>query len=112
MDPAASGKVATHLLTHAQMYHIADKYFVDGLKDLAKEKFRRSCAHFWNDADFADVITYACESTPDTDMGLRDIIVESIITHPEVLKKPSVIETLSNNGDIAVRALRKNLQVD
>jgi len=65
------------MIFHAQVYGLADKYDIPSLKDCSKRKFRTaiSCGG-WQLDDFPLAIVEAYGSTPETDGGLRDAIVE------------------------------------
>jgi hypothetical protein len=104
--PSLNG-TSDQLLTHAKMYEIADKYDVVGLKDLVKEKFGRSCQHFWDEPTFASAAHYAFLTTPDHDEGLRDIISRTITDHIKVLvKKPEIKVLLKEFNDLAYGLLK------
>ena len=79
-----------HLLIHAKMYEVADKYDVVGLKDLSKEKFKLACAASWNDAAFSIAAHHAFSTTMEDDKGLRDIVSGTISDHMELIRKPEV----------------------
>jgi hypothetical protein len=81
------------LLVHAKMYETADKYDVVGLKELAQDKFRRSCAAFWDEDAFAVAAYHAYFTTMAEDKGLKDIVISTISEHMELIHKPT-IETL------------------
>jgi hypothetical protein len=40
------------LYFHPQMYELGRKYLVNGLADLAVEKFELACSYYWNTEDF------------------------------------------------------------
>jgi hypothetical protein len=81
---------ANQLLIHAQMYEMADKYDVIGLKTLSKEKFRLACIKFWDHPGFTRAAYHAYTTTPDNDTGLRSIIRETLSDHMVLLRKPMV----------------------
>ncbi|KAH7091580.1 hypothetical protein FB567DRAFT_436686, partial [Paraphoma chrysanthemicola] len=91
--PAPTGD-ATQLVLHAKMYEIGDKYHVLGLKQLAREKFIRASAVFWDSEHFGSAIHHAYSTTPEEDKGLRVVVTEVIAQHMELLNKPA-IETLA-----------------
>lgn len=81
---------ASQLLIHAQMYEIADKYDVTGLKTLSKEKFRWACMKFWDHPEFAQAAYHAYTTTPDGDKGLRGVVSKTLSDHMSLLLKPEV----------------------
>jgi hypothetical protein len=103
--PPAKG-TATQLLRHAKMYEIGDKYGVIGLKELAREKFLRATAKYWNDEQFAPAAYYAFNTTPEEDKGLRDVVSNTISAHMELLNKPAVETLLTEFNGLAVGLLK------
>lgn len=66
-----------HALLHAAMFAVADKYNIAALGDAAKDKFERSFNYMFPDlGGLMDVIEYVYSSTPDSNRGLRDSIVQ------------------------------------
>ena len=61
---------------HAQVYGLADKHAIPSLKDCSKRKFQTAISSGWQLDDFPLAIVEAYDSTPETDGGLRDAIVE------------------------------------
>jgi len=96
------------LVLHAKMYAIGDKYVVDGLKELAKEKFERSCNSHWDTEYFAPATHFAFSSTLDSGRGLRAVIIRTICDHINILNKPEVMALLHEFNDLAVSLLEKN----
>jgi hypothetical protein len=103
--PPADGD-ASQLMLHAQMYEIGDKYDVTGLKELAREKFIRSCAKFWDDDCLAGAAHYAFSTTPEDDRGLREVVINTISQHMELLDKPEVEALLHQFNGLAVGILK------
>lgn len=97
----AEGK-ADQLLSHAILYEIADKYDVKGLKELAREKFSRACAKFWDTEEFVAAAKHAWSTTPIEDRGLREVIIKTIAEHMNLLNKPDVMELLTEYSGLAV----------
>jgi hypothetical protein len=88
------------------MYEIGDKYDVIGLKELAREKFSRCCAKFWDSEEFAPAAHYAFSTTPEEDKGLRDVIVRTVSLHMILLNKPAVEAVLTEFNGLAVGLLK------
>ena len=61
----------------AQIYQIADRYHVMGLKGYSKDRFRTAITAGWSMDDFPLAISAVYESTPQHDRGLRDLAVET-----------------------------------
>lgn len=87
-SPAASH--ATGLLVHAQLYEYGDKYEVEGLKKLAQYKFQHWADTFHNHDIFVQAARYAFQSTPDSDAGLRNIVLNTICKNVNLITQPEV----------------------
>ncbi|KAH7366587.1 hypothetical protein BKA66DRAFT_193310 [Pyrenochaeta sp. MPI-SDFR-AT-0127] len=96
---------AAQLLLHAQLYESGDKYDIPALKHLAREKFDRAAKSFWNADEFSHAVEHACLTTPESDFGLRDIIINTISAHIELLNKPSIIQLLKTQTGLAYGVL-------
>ncbi|KAH8724450.1 hypothetical protein GQ44DRAFT_740330 [Phaeosphaeriaceae sp. PMI808] len=72
-----TAEVANPLTIHTTMYALGDKYGVQGLCDLAKEKFESCLDLHVHSEDFTTAIQLAYSTTPDSNRGLRDVIVEA-----------------------------------
>jgi hypothetical protein len=104
LPPAEGGR--TQLLLHTKIYEIADKYDVHGLKDLAREKFLRASAEFWDSEEFAPAAHYAFSTTPEGDKGLRDVIINIISKHMALLNKPVIEALLTEFNGLALGLLK------
>ncbi|KAH7012273.1 uncharacterized protein B0I36DRAFT_256736 [Microdochium trichocladiopsis] len=70
---------------HTAMYALADKYLVPELKALAVTKFRVAARGSWSARHFLDSTQKVYTSTPETDRGMRDVVVEVFQEHIELL---------------------------
>lgn len=75
---------ASPILFNVEVYSIAEKYGVLPLKLQAKEKFEKAIQNCWDMDDFSPAITEIYNSTPTTDRGLRDAVVE--ISHEHICR--------------------------
>ncbi|CAI6302774.1 unnamed protein product [Periconia digitata] len=100
---------ADDLLIHAKLYEIADKYDIQGLKELVTEKFEEACTLSWNTKSFPLAAHHAFVSTPESDKGLRDIIVSTFSAHMELLKKPEVEALMLEFNGLAFGLLKEKL---
>ncbi|KAF2868103.1 hypothetical protein BDV95DRAFT_580259 [Massariosphaeria phaeospora] len=71
-------QAANPLTIHATMYALADKYQIAGLAKSAGAKFKSCMQDHWDSEDFINAVQIAYTSTPDTDRGLRDVIVQAM----------------------------------
>ena len=79
-------------LMHAKMYALGEKYGIPTLKTLARTKFATAATYAWNHSDFARTIQTVYCTTPDDDTGLREIVVQTMLAHKDVLCKKKDIE--------------------
>ena len=67
-----------HALIHAQMYAMGEKYLTPDLKNHAKSSFSESIRYI-SVASLCEVITEVYASTPETDRGLRDMVLDTAV---------------------------------
>lgn len=88
-------------------YSIADKYEVEGLKSLAKAKFENLACAAWHCEDFPTIVAKVFDTTPDSDLGLRDVVSRICARHiDKVLASDTWTDLLSNNGAIGLAVLK------
>ena len=104
-DYKAPDHEAWQLLLHSQMYELGDKYQVVGLKDLAAEKFSRSCRKYWNDKEFPEAVHHAFTTTMECDMGLRQPATDIIAKHMELLNKAEMTVLIHKVNGLAASLL-------
>jgi hypothetical protein len=95
---------------HAKMYSIGNKYIVDGLEELAKQKFERSCNSYWDTEHFDPAAHYVFSSTIDSDRGLLNLVIRTMCDHINILNKPEIEALLYESNDIAVGLLKVKAQ--
>lgn len=77
--PDRSG--AHHAVLHADMFAVADKYDIAALGDAAKTKFEEASNIVGLDnGNYLDVFRYVYSTTPESNRGLRDVVVGQIRT--------------------------------
>lgn len=79
--PDHSAEVAEPLTIHATMYALADKYQVDGLVALARDKFESCLHHHANTNDFVNAVQITYSTTLETNRRLRDTVYNAFLTH-------------------------------
>lgn len=77
IDHKASGNI--------RLYLLADKYDIQPLKNLAKEKFKKWAQTHWGDNTFPGVVREILETVPEHDRALHDIVDELIAKYAEPL---------------------------
>ncbi|KAI1565505.1 hypothetical protein Ptr902_00404 [Pyrenophora tritici-repentis] len=96
----------THLVTHAKVYAIAEKYGIAGLKALARSKFADQIELHLNSVEFPEACQEAYESTFHTDRGLRDIIVQTFRANPSLSLRPDVEMVVRETPGLAFELFR------
>jgi hypothetical protein len=89
------------------MYEVADKYDVEGLKELAREKFKLNCNTFWDDDTFSTAAHYAFCTTMADDKGLRDIVSSTISEHMELIQKAEIQTLLAEHNGLSLGIMLK-----
>lgn len=87
-----------NLLHHARLYALADKYGINGLKDLATLKFRLEIGLWMNHAEFVDACWEVYTSTPAHDRGLRDIVSKTVSIHAHLVDHERMEPVLKDTG--------------
>ncbi|KAH8728872.1 hypothetical protein GQ44DRAFT_737104 [Phaeosphaeriaceae sp. PMI808] len=100
---------ASQLLVHSKMYEIGERYDVQGLKELAKEKFRIACDEFWSTSDFPQAAHHAFSSTIADDTGLRTIVCQILANHMELIEKEEVAALLTEFNGLAYGLLKEKV---
>ena len=82
----SEGATTTHdprMLNNVLVYAVAEKYDIPDLKDLAKGKFQSLARSKWPHDDFYALAERVFSTTPDTDMGLRQVVLDICEEHSE-----------------------------
>ncbi|CAN9456975.1 unnamed protein product [Alternaria alternata] len=93
--------------SHSEVYEIAEKYEVTGLKELACKNFTLACETFWDDEAFPIAIKHALSTTIAEDRGLRDVIIKTISSHDSFVRKAEIQAVMLEHSDLAVGVLLK-----
>ncbi|KAF2434944.1 hypothetical protein EJ08DRAFT_722180 [Tothia fuscella] len=76
---------ASAIILHAHVYSLADKYNIQGLKDMAGNEFSEAIVEEWNTPEFVTTVKIVYESTPPSDRVLRDMVTRVSAKHIKVL---------------------------
>ncbi|KAF6235108.1 hypothetical protein HO173_006735 [Letharia columbiana] len=94
------------MMNHALVYAVADKYDIPELKELAKCKFQTLARSKWPHDDLHAVTEIVFSTTPDQDMGLRQIILDICAEHfQDILKDEGSRDAVLNTKAITVAVL-------
>ena len=91
----------TELSTNPLMYALADKYEIDDLKELARTKFAYAAIKDCKPQAFAYAAGLVCETTPKTDVGLRNVVFETMNDHRELLDYEEIQQLLDSGNGMA-----------
>ncbi|KAJ4367857.1 hypothetical protein N0V86_009696 [Didymella sp. IMI 355093] len=105
MEPEIDVESA-HLVTHAKVYAIAEKYGIAGLKSLARNKFSYQISMHLSSPEFADACQEAYESTFHTDRGLRDVIIQTFRANPDLSMREDVEMAVRETPGLAFELFR------
>ncbi|PVH95408.1 hypothetical protein DM02DRAFT_537435 [Periconia macrospinosa] len=106
MEPQVDTEQKPHLITHAKVYAIAEKYGVAGLKTLAQNKFAQQMELHLDSDELPEACQEAYESTVDTDRGLRNIVIQTFRSHPELSLRKDVEMALRDTPGLAFELFR------
>jgi hypothetical protein len=95
-----------HLITHARVYALAEKYQIAGLKSLAKRKFAAQVALHHSSTEFPSAMLEVYESTVESDRGLRDVITQTFRRNPEIARRKDVCEVVRQSPELAYELFR------
>ncbi|CAG8893511.1 unnamed protein product [Penicillium egyptiacum] len=90
------------LSLYISMYSLADRLLIHGLKALSKEKFEKELARRWLDpSTFSHAVSEIYNSTPESDRGLRDLIVNVTMDNLVILRTgaKTMDSTVAGNGE-------------
>ena len=76
------------------MYAFADKYDINGLKILAISKFKSECSRPYTVQDIFSAAYIAYTTTPEHDVGMRNVVVDSLYKNKEWLKNSEIMDQL------------------
>jgi hypothetical protein len=93
------------LLCHVKLYALADKYMIEGLKELVAPRFKIACEVLWHHAEFLEAAELVYSTTPDNDKALRDVIVDTFDEHLELLDEAEYLMRAENG--LAFALLKK-----
>jgi hypothetical protein len=96
----------SHLITHAKVYAIAEKYGIAGLKVLARQKFCQELDLHLDSPDFPEACQEAYESTFHTDRGLRDVIIQAFRANPGLSLREDVELAVRETPGLAFELFR------
>lgn len=97
-----STESGSHLILHAQVYALAEKYDVPSLKQLARQKFEVAAACYYDAPELADAISCVYTSTVDIDRGLRDVVLQLFKAHPQVASTQDIYAVIKESPNLTL----------
>jgi hypothetical protein len=95
-----------HLITHAKVYALAEKYGIMGLKFLSRRKFASQVKQHMNSAELPLAMQEVYDSTIDSDRGLRDIVIQTFRSNPELVRRQDVEDVIRGTPGLAWELFR------
>ncbi|KAF2181195.1 hypothetical protein K469DRAFT_589870, partial [Zopfia rhizophila CBS 207.26] len=93
-----------------RVYALADMFFLEDLKALALEKFKRNLEELWMSDSFPECVREVYKSTYERDRALRSVVVEVAATHAHDLGSKEIFKDLiCEGGDFVVDYFEKLL---
>lgn len=81
---------------HANVYAVAQKYDIDGLKIVAARKFKIALDANWTMENIIHAIQKVYKSTDEYDWGLKDVVVEIVSLMPKFLDNATFQEAIQD----------------
>ncbi|KAH9826499.1 BTB/POZ domain [Teratosphaeria destructans] len=101
-EEAETPEDETHLLLHARVYSLAEKYDIPALKELARQKFETALACHYDSPELPEAIEEVYCSTIDTDRGLRTIVMQLFANHPQLATTPDINALINELPSLAM----------
>ena len=99
------------MMNDVLVYAVAEKYDIPELKDLAMHKFRTLASSRWSQDDFHVATEAVFSTTPETDIGLRQIVLDICKEHSEdILRDKEFRAMIFENKAIAAVVLDAAVQ--
>lgn len=95
-----------HLIIHAKVYALAEKYGINGLKALARKKFSSQVKEHLSSEEFPLAMQEVYESTVDSDRGLRDIVIQTFRANPDIARRADVEVVVKETPNLAWELFR------
>lgn len=97
----------SQLEIHLGMWALGDKYEVRGLPELARDKFERACAYYWDTAEFLDVAELIVDSDG---KFMLDVIVKTVAGHLGLAINERIKALLGDGNGLALEVLQAKMQ--
>ncbi|KAH6664421.1 hypothetical protein B0J14DRAFT_569709 [Halenospora varia] len=93
-------------VVHAKLHIFADKYMIDGLKDVSADKFKSALPLFGHKPSFLKALALIYQELPGTDTNMKDYAVKfAAKSYVRFTNSPQFIEICENNGELAAHLM-------
>jgi hypothetical protein len=100
------------MLTNIQVYALAEKYDIHGLKTLARTKYLTLSAPYIFVCNAGELIESVFTTTPDQDAGIRaPLIADCALAVRQVLEDADMVDMVKEHGNFAVGMLRQVIKM-
>jgi hypothetical protein len=95
------------LITHTEVYLIAEEKDIPALKELAVKKYEKALPKTWNSEAFVTSLKMMYEGTPESDRGLKDVAITVAGKRLKTLiDRGEFVALWKGRGDIGLDAFR------
>ncbi|KAK5218503.1 hypothetical protein LTR47_011683 [Exophiala xenobiotica] len=106
-------RVFEELILHCQVYVLAEKYAIQALMVLSREKFQSALEKVDVNTCLFQVVEDIYSSTPDSDRGLRDIVVSKVYSEIQYwLRQTKFHRALAGTSPFCVDLLKETVCED
>lgn len=106
-EPSPLATKEPNLVMHARVYAAGERYGIQGLKNLALDKFKIQVTRHWDSSEFSEAIHVVYNLTPTADKGMRECIADTIGWHRRLLDKPEVEVAILEQNGLAYELLKR-----
>ncbi|KAK7883375.1 hypothetical protein LTR67_011299 [Exophiala xenobiotica] len=112
-SPEVENRAFDELRLHCQVYALAEKYAIKALMILSREKFQRALEKVDVNTRLFQVVEEIYSSTPDSDRGLRDIVVSKVYSEIQYwLQQTQFHRALAGTSSFCVDLLKETVCED
>jgi hypothetical protein len=95
------------LITHTEVYLIAEEKDIPALKELAVKKYEKVLPKTWNSEAFVTSLKMMYEGTPESDRGLKDVAIKVAGKHLKTLvDRGEFVAVWKERGEIGLDVFR------
>lgn len=111
-DATQVSHINRNMLMHAEVYHMASKYGVQGLQLVAEKKFLQAAGNAWGHSSFPDALSLLFATTTEHDVGIRSAVTKIIVKHGKVLLegRDDIKRCVTDGGDLSWELLKLTVE--